>query len=70
MRTPVTETALTLNERLMVEVVSNGDGVASNVIVIVMRVTSVSNCELVLKGFGNMVVNGSEDLSNGEEGGR
>ena len=38
--------------------------------VTVMRVTSVGNGELVLRGFSEMVVDGSEDLGNGGEGGR
>ena len=67
-RTTVTETTVTLDVGLMVEVMSNGDGVASNVTV--MRVTYVGDGELAVKGFGKMVVGGSEDLSNGEEGGR
>ena len=67
-RTTATETAVTLDVRLMVEVMSNGDGVAGNVTV--MRVTSVGNGELVLKGFSEMVVDGSEDLNDSEEGGR
>ena len=67
-RTTVTETAVALGVRLMVEAMSNGDGVAGNVTV--MKVTSVGDGELAVKGFGNMVVGGSEDLSNGEEGGR
>ena len=67
-RTTVTETAVTLSVTLMVDLMSNGDGVASNVTV--MKATSVGNGELVLKGFSKMVVDGSEDLSNGGEGGR
>ena len=38
--------------------------------VTVMGVTSVGNGELVLKGFSEMVVDGSEDLSDSEDGGR
>ena len=52
---------------LMVEVIRNGDVVAGDVTV--MRVTSVGNGELVLKGFSVMVVDGNEDLSDSEEGG-
>jgi hypothetical protein len=52
----------------MVDLMSNGDGVAGNVTV--MRLTYVGYGELVLKGLSKMVVDGSEDLSNGGEGGR
>ena len=67
-RTTVTETTVTLSVTLMVGLMSNGDGVAGTVTV--MRATYVGNGELVLKGFSKMVVDGSEDLSDSEEGGR
>ena len=69
-RTTVTGTTVMLDVRLMVEVkvISNKCGVASDVTVV--WVTYVGDGKLVLRGCGEMVIGGSEDLGNGEEGGR
>jgi hypothetical protein len=55
---------------LMVEVkgISDGRGVASDVTVV--RVTYVGDGKLVLRGCGEMVIGGNEDLGNSEEGDR
>ena len=69
-RTTVTETTVMLDVGLMVEVkvISNGRGVAGDVTVV--RVTYVGDGKLALRGCGEMVIGRSEDLGNGEEGGR